>query len=300
MANSVFSQYLKEQALFLAPQTRCPDQSERSVIRATISLTQWQSGADVVWDPKQYVHGNFFQQEINEAFRKRFTKEPFGDILDAGCGDGQYSHLLANTFQGQILGIDSSEEMIKHARRHWTCNNLDFEVQRLEDLQRQDAFDFILSFWCLHWTNIDLSFTNLYQTLKPGGSLYAVLSSFSENSISQTWQELAREERYIALAKKIPPSASQQSPYFLRVVNVLNRLPFRQVKLDITNTRVFLPSMDYFRQMLLSMPFMKTIPADMQEQFIDDMTTTFQNNCQRRYHGKLYYETRPIFLEAIK
>lgn len=254
----------------------------------------------MVWDPKQYALGNFFQQEINEICRKRFTTEPSGAILDAGCGDGQYSHFLANTVDGTILGIDSSEEMIRHARQHWACNNLDFEVQRLEDLQRPDTFDFILSFWCLHWTNIDLSFANLYQALKPGGSLYAVLSSFSENSISQTWQELASQERYIDLAKKIPPSASQESPYFLRVVNLLNRLPFRQVKLDIQNSRVFLPGIDYFRQMLLSMPFIKSIPADMQEQFIDDMTATFQNNCQHRYHGKLYYETRPIFLEAIK
>lgn len=254
----------------------------------------------MVWDPKQYVRGNFFQQEINESFRKRFTTEPFGSILDAGCGDGQYSRLLADTCQGHVLGIDSSEEMIRHAREHWACNNLDFEVQRLEDFHRPDAFDFILSFWCLHWTNIDWSLPNLYHALKPGGRLYAVLSSFSMNSISRTWQELASQERYITLAKKIPPSTSQHSPYFLRVFNVLNKLAFRDIKLDIKNTRVFLPDMDYFRHLLSSMPFMKSIPADMTEHFIEDMSATFQSICERQYHGELFYETRPIFLEAIK
>ena len=52
-------------------------------------------GKGVTWKAEQYIEGNYFQNKINERFRKNFAVKPYGTILDIGCGDGKYSHLLA-------------------------------------------------------------------------------------------------------------------------------------------------------------------------------------------------------------
>ena len=255
----------------------------------------------VVWDPEQYTRGNFFQNEVSEAFRKRFSVEPFGDILDIGCGDGQFINSVANNIKhGHILGIDSSTDMVRHAYQHWSRKNLTFETHRIEDFQQSLAFDFALSFWCLHWTDITVSFPNIFHALKNEGRMYAVFSSFSDNSILQTWHELAKQNRYSVLTDRYNKSSNQYRYYFYHVLNTLSQLPFKQIKLHLETTRTYLPNIDYFKNLLLTMPFMKTFPAEIIDDLIEEMLITFQNMCQKKYGGKLYYETRPIFLEAIK
>lgn len=254
-------------------------------------------GNGVGWSPEQYVQGNYFQHKINESFRKSFNVEFFGSILDIGSGDGQYSSLLADNVQrGSILGIDNSTEMVMHARNNWARENLSFEVQNIEEFQQSETFDFILSFWCLHWTNINASFFNIFNSLKSGGKMYAVFSSFSDNSILQSWQELAKQSRYKDLTERYFNVIRPNNGFFYDVINTLYRLAFSQVKLNLKTTLIYLPNIDHFRNLLLNMPFTKTMSSEIIEALINE----FQSICQRKYGGKLYYETRPIFLEAIK
>jgi trans-aconitate methyltransferase len=255
----------------------------------------------VEWDPEQYVRGNYFQNKVSDVFRRGFNVEPCGNILDIGCGDGQYSSVLATHIKhGQILGIDSSADMVKHANQHWARENLSFEVQSIDAFQSHILFDFVLSFWCLHWTNIHKSLPNIFHALKPGGRVYAVFSSFSDNSILHAWQELAKQNRYRELTKQYVRNKNQDQNYFYRVVNILNQLPFKQVKINLKITRIYLPRIDYFENLLRIMPFTKAFPKVIVEALIHDLLNLFQTSCQQKYGGKLYYETRPIFLEAIK
>lgn len=247
------------------------------------------------------MRGNYFQTNVNEAFRKSFTVQPHGTILDVGCGDGQYSNLLAkNVKQSRILAIDSSEGMIQHANQHWAHKNLSFEVCNIEEFDKPFAFDFALSFWCLHWTNIELAFPNIFNALKNGGRLYAVLSSFSDNSILQAWRELGKLDRHKDLLHTNNNVKNNVNNLFFRVVNIFNQLAFKQTKLDIKTVRVCLPNADYFKHLLRTMPFITALPSEKMEGIIDDLLEAFQTICLRKYGGKLYYETRPIFLEAVK
>ena len=249
------------------------------------------------WTPAKYTQGNYFQIETNERFRKSLDVQPFGNILDVGCGDGQYTRLLAEqTKKGQILGIDHSAEMIKHANRHWASKNLSFEVHPIERFQSHTQFDFVLSFWCLHWTNINLSLPAIYNALKNGGRIYALFSSCSNNSITQLCSELAKKNHHKMATEKYINLNQKHSNYFYRVLNALSLLPFKQVKLKLETTHVYFPDISYFKNLLLTMPFLKKFST----MLIEDLVEEFQNRCQREYDGKLYYETRPIYLEAIK
>lgn len=255
----------------------------------------------MVWDPQKYVQGNYFQHEISEIFRKNFKVKPFGTILDVGCGDGHYTRLLADHYKySHIIAIDNSKEMIQYANQHHVHKNLSFEESNIEAFQSNIVFDFVLSFWCLHWTDIKKSFPRIVHSLKDGGRFYAVLSSFSNNSILQACQELAKENRYAVLTERYINSEHQYKNYFYTVVNTLTQLPFKQIQIDVKTMRVLFPDIIYFKNLLLTMPFIKTFPLEIRDSLVDDLVSVFRKICQRNYDGALYYETRPIFLEAIK
>lgn len=253
------------------------------------------------WIPEQYVKGNYFQNEINNLFQKLYDVKLDGAILDVGCGDGKYSRLVAdNTPQGQVLAIDSSPGMIKHAKHYWEGGNLLFDIQNIEKYQPPPVFDFIISFWCLHWTRINASFAHIYQGLKKDGTFYAVFSSFSDNSIKQALQELARQKRYDDLPRAYIDARNENRKFLFRVINTLSRLPFRTFKLNLKTIEIEMPDIEYFRNLLRAMPFIKKYPPERADHLIDELSKVFQLRCQRKHQGRLCYESRPIFLEAVK
>lgn len=254
----------------------------------------------VGWIPEEYIQGKYFQNQLSEAFSKRMSVMPFGNVLDIGCGDGQFTHQWANQIKGNVLGIDNSMEMIRYANLHWPHDNLSFEVHNIEQFQSRSRFDFILSFWCLHWTNLNLSLPHMYHALKPKGRVYAILSSCSGNSISYIGHELAKEERYRTIVGHFVTASESSQNYFLQLISILNQLSFKQVKLKVESTRVLLPSMEYFKNLISALPFIKNCAAEVSHELIDDMVLMFQKRCERYHNGELYYETRPIYLEAIK
>ena len=252
------------------------------------------------WTPEEYIKGNYFQHEINNLFQKMFNIKLYGDILDVGCGDGKYSRLLADNIpQGQVLAIDSSSCMIKHAKQHWEGGNLFFEIQNIEKYQPQPIFDFIVSFWCLHWTKINLSFAHIYKGLKENGTFYAALYSYTDNSIKQVFYELAVQKNNNYLKTHIN-SHNKHGKFLFRVINALARLPFKTFKLNVKKIYIDMPHIDYFRYFLRALPLMKKLPPERVDTLVDELSEVFQLICQRKHQGRLCYETRPIFLEAVK
>jgi SAM-dependent methyltransferase len=68
------------------------------------------------------------------------------DVLDAGCGVGYGSALLAESAR-RVVGVDSEPEAIEYARRRYGVPNVDFVVGDLLALHLPDAsFDVVCSF----------------------------------------------------------------------------------------------------------------------------------------------------------
>lgn len=67
------------------------------------------------------------------------------EILDAGCGEGYFTAVLADTFpDADVLGLDASEGAVNYAREHFGAN-ASFNVGDLFDLPFADAsFDVVV------------------------------------------------------------------------------------------------------------------------------------------------------------
>lgn len=110
----------------------------------------------------EHIHRYAFAQEFVQGLR----------VLDAACGEGYGSALLAHTADS-VVGLDISEEAIGHARQRYASENLKFRQGDCTDLPfDDDEFDCVISFETLeHLENQQGLLQSFRRVLKPGGFL---------------------------------------------------------------------------------------------------------------------------------
>jgi SAM-dependent methyltransferase len=132
--------------------------------------------------------------------------------LDAACGEGYGSALLAQT-GAAVKAVDISSQAISHARkRYGHLENIEFQVADCTELPFDDeAFDRIVSFETLeHLLEQDKLLAEFRRVLKPGGFL--VLSSPDKATYSDAQgavnefhvKELYREELEELIGRHFP------------------------------------------------------------------------------------------------
>lgn len=144
------------------------------------------------WSSEQYLK---FKQERTQPsidLVRRIPLEHPGKILDVGCGPGNSSEVLARTFPGaSVLGIDSSEAMIRAAREQHP--ELSFALcDACTGLPALDTdFDVVFSNACIQWVpDHPALLRRLMDRLRPGGVLAVQTPMNQEEPIRQILREL--------------------------------------------------------------------------------------------------------------
>lgn len=92
-------------------------------------------------------------------------------ILDLGTGTGVTAlEVLSRHPQAVLIGVDSSEEMLSHAR--FQMPDRTFLLQRLEDPLPAGPFDLVVSAFAIHHLDADGKqdlFRRMAEVLSPGG-----------------------------------------------------------------------------------------------------------------------------------
>ncbi|HYJ47564.1 MAG TPA: methyltransferase domain-containing protein, partial [Pyrinomonadaceae bacterium] len=87
------------------------------------------------WNPAQYHQ---FQKERFAPFEDLFALIKVRarmSVVDLGCGTGELTRRLADRLpESDVLGIDSSEEMLERAREY-EREGLRFEKARIEEVE---------------------------------------------------------------------------------------------------------------------------------------------------------------------
>ena len=116
---------------------------------------------------------------------------PDARVLDVGCGSGWASRLLAeNAINGQVTGIDISDEMIRLAGESSSAfPNVDFEVASAEDLPFTDSeFTHAFSMESLYYyADIPLAVAEIHRVLRSGGLFVAVVDLYWESEATHQW-----------------------------------------------------------------------------------------------------------------
>ena len=107
----------------------------------------------------------------------QIKKMEINNILDAGCGGGDYSFYFSKFFpDSQISAIDINQSSIKKnmiLQKKIGAKNIKFTVQDLNNIEKIKKFDIILCIDVLeHITEQKKVLNSFYNALKPGGYLF--------------------------------------------------------------------------------------------------------------------------------
>ncbi|HCG5537813.1 TPA: class I SAM-dependent methyltransferase [Vibrio parahaemolyticus] len=119
------------------------------------------------------------------------------DVIDMGCGPGEYAQWLLEQSVGRLTCTDISEEMIALVKNkfgsnvHAYCQNLSQGLP----LEKDNSADVIVCPLVLHYIdNLTTVFESVYRVLKPGG--YMVFSThhpFADFDCSESGNYFSRE-----------------------------------------------------------------------------------------------------------
>lgn len=125
------------------------------------------------WDPEQYAR--FAEQRDRPAIdllTYAMAEAEVTDAWDLGCGDGNWTKLIAKRFpKAKVRGLDGSEAMLEEARAD-SDPRIEWIQGDIADFHPLTTPDLIFSNAALHFISDHARlFPRLAQRLKPGGRL---------------------------------------------------------------------------------------------------------------------------------
>ncbi len=131
---------------------------------------------------------------------------PADSVLDVGCGAGWLSRRLAKLApQGRVVGMDVSDEMIRHARRSSVdFENLMFVTGEVEEIPWEpNFFSHAISVESsYYWPDPAVGIREMFRVLKPGGSAWILINYYRDNPHCHQWGELLAIKTHLLSAEE--------------------------------------------------------------------------------------------------
>ncbi|MFC3908548.1 class I SAM-dependent methyltransferase [Legionella dresdenensis] len=130
------------------------------------------------WNPHEYDKQSVLQYNTAMSMLNTLPLKGNEKILDIGCGTGRITSQIARerlTNGGSIIGLDINEGMIDYAKNNYVHNNLSFECKNVLDMDHEESFDLVISFWTLSWIPLKDqadALQKIIQSLNEDGNLF--------------------------------------------------------------------------------------------------------------------------------
>lgn len=253
------------------------------------------------WPARDYAAGASIQETISNQYLSRLTIQQDNRILDIGCGEGSYStHILDLIPYGTLLGIDRSANMLALAKEKIT-DHPNFSVQKMDahEINFQNEFDRVTSFWCLHWAS-DLTkvYTNIYQALKKGGKLLTLLPTGFDDPVIMSYKFLKASGEFPILNDFVPLVDFEK---VAKIPEIMASIPFQKASVDIVKHSILLPSLNVFDKFIKGLAFFQgQVPDDKIDILNEAMTKAYDLHCKEHFQGKYWFNIAAYIVVAEK
>lgn len=141
----------------------------------------------VDWEGERLVPSNAnLDTSVNHIIRYQFAKKNmYGKTLDAACGAGYGSYLLAENYENQVYGIDIEKSAIEWASTAYgDQDNLKFEEKDIYQTgYRDEEFDTVVSFETLeHLPELENYFKELNRITSSNGQIIFSVPDWETNN----------------------------------------------------------------------------------------------------------------------
>jgi trans-aconitate 2-methyltransferase len=166
----------------------------------------------MTWSAAQYVK---FEEERTRPVRDLVQRIPLAEVAtaaDVGCGPGNSTEVLRERYPGaRIIGLDSSPDMIKAARKR--LPGIAFEVADVRDWRAKDSLDVILANAVLQWIpDHETLFPALMARLCPGGALAVQMPNNLDEPSHRLMREVASDGPWAAKLKDAAKARTERHP----------------------------------------------------------------------------------------
>ena len=250
-----------------------------------------------VWDPTSYLE---FADERSRPFMDLLSRVDAAEpkvVVDLGCGPGQLTASLADRWpNAQIVGLDSSQEMIMRAAR-FAGPRVRFRLQDLRDWRPETSVDVIISNATLQWVPGHRELLpSLVSSLTPDGWLaFQVPANFDEPS-HRLLRQLADDPRYAPMLTEVAwPIAADAASY----LDDLAHLGCSVDAWETTYLHVLSGPDPVFRWIsgTGARPVLQVLPDDRREQFVSECRELLNKAYPIRPYGTVLHFRR-IFVVA--
>lgn len=241
------------------------------------------------WPANDYAIGSFIQATVADHFLPQLKINPSDNVLDIGCGNGAYTRKILDMVpEGSLLGIDASGNMLELAAEV-SKDYAQFSVQKsdVHSMNFSNQFDYIVSFWCLQWTNdIKKAFVNMISALKPKGKLFTLFPA-GDDPFIMTYYALKESGQIDALKDfKAPMEYSQLA----NLSQKLESISCKNLKVELYKQSITLPSLDVFRKFVNGIAFYQGQIANAEIKNINEaMVHYYDQECQQKYQGEYQF-----------
>lgn len=125
---------------------------------------------------KTFFYRLWAEPSVEPMHRRIAAEVPVerGRLLDVGCGAGKLDRMIATTRpELAVVGLDSSEPMIRAARKRWNLPNIEFRCGTVEKSGWTGEFDFALTVLSFHhWDEPEKTLAAVHRALAPGGRFW--------------------------------------------------------------------------------------------------------------------------------
>ena len=252
------------------------------------------------WNSEQYL--KFINQRTQPAIdlvQRIEIKNP-QKVLDIGCGPGNSTKVLKNVFpKAHILGIDSSEDMIKKARE--TYPDIEFKFMDITDeSQNLENIDIIFSNACLQWIPNHREFIpKIFSKLSKGGVLAVQIPLNSQEKLFKIMRETVNEDKWNFSSMSVEPNTTLKCEEYFDILSSLTD------NFNIWETVYYhnMPSINAMVEWIKGTrlrPYLNALNSIDAKKLIDEISEQASRVYAKQENGEIIFKFRRFFFTATR